>query len=61
MSDVKLKAVHQILDSIRKSLEHVESMVADIEHGKTELSDADLERLEMTSSIGAHLVRDLAL
>ncbi|MBI4122275.1 MAG: hypothetical protein HY461_03005 [Parcubacteria group bacterium] len=47
MSDVKLKAVHSVLANIRKSLEQVEAMVKDIETGKTELTDDDLNQLEM--------------
>lgn len=48
MSDAKLKAVHSILANIKQSLQQVEEMVRDIEEGKTELSDEDIERLEMT-------------
>jgi len=48
MSDAKLKAVHSVLENIRKSLEQVEGMVKDIEEGKTELSDEDLAKLETT-------------
>lgn len=48
MSDAKLKAVHSILANIKQSLQQVEEMVRDIEEGKTEISDEDLERLEMT-------------
>ncbi len=48
MSDAKLKAVHSVLANIRKSLEQVESMVKDIEDGKTELSDDDLSQLQTT-------------
>lgn len=47
MSDPKLKAVHQILENIRRSLENVEAMVQEIESGETELSDDDLEKLQM--------------
>ena len=48
MSDAKLKAVHSILANIRQSLQQVESMVREIEEGKTELSEEDMSRLEMT-------------
>lgn len=48
MSDAKLKAVHSVLENIRKSLEQVEGMVKDIEEGKTELTDEDLAKLETT-------------
>lgn len=50
MSDAKLKAVHSVLANIRKSLEQVETMVKEIEDGKTELSDEDIERLETAPS-----------
>lgn len=45
-----MKAVHSVLASIRKSLEQVEGMVKDLEEGKSELSDEDLERLETVSN-----------
>lgn len=61
MSDAKLKAVHKILENIRQSLEHVESMVSDIEHGKAELSDEDLEKLEMTASVGEETERGMII
>jgi len=48
MSEAKLQVVHKLLAQIRQSLEHVESMVQDIESGKTELSDEDLQKLEFT-------------
>lgn len=48
MSDAKLKAVHSILANIKQSLQQVEEMVRDIEEGKTEMTDEDMERLEMT-------------
>ena len=48
MPDPKLKAIHTILDNIRQSLEQVESMVRDVEGGKTELSEEDLDNYQMT-------------
>lgn len=45
-----MKAVHSVLANIRKSLEQVEAMVKEIEDGKTELSEEDIERLETTPS-----------
>lgn len=48
MGDAKLKAVHSILANIKQSLQQVEEMVRDIEEGKSEMTDEDMERLEMT-------------
>lgn len=48
MEDAKLKAVHKILDQMKQSLANVEAMVRDIEEGRTELTDDDLDRLQLT-------------
>jgi hypothetical protein len=48
MEDTKLKAVHKLLDNIKQSLAHVEDMVRDMESGNLELTDADMDRLQLT-------------
>jgi len=48
MEDAKLKAVHKILDQMKQSLANVEAMVRDMEEGRMEMTDEDMERLQMT-------------
>ena len=48
MEDTKLKAINKLIDNIKQSLAHVEAMVRDLEDGSLELSDEDIDRLQMT-------------
>lgn len=50
MSEQKLRVVHQILENMRHSLEQVETMVKEIEQGRGELTDEEIENLEMNPS-----------
>lgn len=52
MDETKLQAVHKMLDDIKQSLVHVEEMVRQIERGNLELSDDDLDRIQMTPEDG---------
>jgi hypothetical protein len=50
MEDAKIKAIHQILDNMRQSLEHVEQMVREVESGNLELSEEDMNRIQLMPS-----------